>query len=91
MKGTGSTLPHPRAFPESSPDSSGNGFTAWKEPWIGVRHSTCELIDRNGDTLKGIVLALAERWTQDTQFLRWIEEANTFCNTLVDGIMDGIS
>ena len=49
----------------------------------------CELIDRNGDTLKGIVLALAERWTQDTQFLRWIEEANTFCNTLVDGIMTG--
>jgi len=49
----------------------------------------CELIDRNGDTLKGTVLTLAERWTQDSRFLRWIQEANTFCNTLVDGIMTG--
>lgn len=49
----------------------------------------CELIDRNGDTLKRIVRTLAEGWTQDPQFLQWIEEANTFCNTLVDGIMTG--
>ncbi len=49
----------------------------------------CELIDRNGDTLKRIVRTLAEQWTKDSRFLQWIEEANTFCNTLVDGIMTG--
>ncbi len=49
----------------------------------------CELIDRNGDTLKRIVRTLAERWTKDERFVQWIEEANMFCNTLVDGIMTG--
>ncbi len=49
----------------------------------------CELIDRNGDTLKQIVCTLAKRWTEDPEFLSWIEKANTFYNTLVDGIMTG--
>jgi len=49
----------------------------------------CELIDRNGDTLKKIVQTLAVEWTSDLDFLGWIEQANTFCNTLVDGIMTG--
>jgi len=49
----------------------------------------CELIDRNGDTLKKIVLRLAEEWKLGEDFISWLREANVFCNTLVDGIMTG--
>jgi tagaturonate reductase len=49
----------------------------------------CELIDRNGDTLKRIVVTLAEEWGTRPGFQKWIEGANVFCNTLVDGIMTG--
>jgi tagaturonate reductase len=49
----------------------------------------CELIDRNGDTLKKIVLTHAEQWEQGPAFAEWISSANIFCNTLVDGIMTG--
>jgi len=49
----------------------------------------CELIDRNGDNLRKIVLALAEEWRLGEDFSRWLREANIFYNTLVDGIMTG--
>ncbi len=49
----------------------------------------CELIDRNGDNLKKAVLQYAELWDFDSQFVRWIEEKNVFCNTLVDRINTG--
>ncbi|MCX7788121.1 MAG: tagaturonate reductase, partial [Spirochaetes bacterium] len=49
----------------------------------------CELIDRNGDSLQKIVRTLAEGWTKDQDFIEWIGQANSFCNTLVDGIMTG--
>lgn len=49
----------------------------------------CELIDRNGDRLKDIVLKLAVQWGLEADFTRWIEEANYFVNTLVDRIVTG--
>ena len=49
----------------------------------------CELIDRNGDTLKQYVLDYAAMWGYGTDFVRWIEEENIFCNTLVDRIVTG--
>ncbi|WP_299534377.1 tagaturonate reductase [Ulvibacterium sp.] len=49
----------------------------------------CELIDRNGDNLKRIVLQHANDWGLDNGFINWIEEANIFCNTLVDRIVPG--
>jgi tagaturonate reductase len=49
----------------------------------------CELIDRNGDNLKKIVFELAREWKLGDKFTAWLEEANVFCNTLVDGIMTG--
>ncbi|MDR1627124.1 MAG: tagaturonate reductase [Spirochaetia bacterium] len=49
----------------------------------------CELIDRNGDKLKTIVFGLAEEWKLGEGFIRWLGDANTFCNTLVDSIMTG--
>ena len=49
----------------------------------------CELIDRNGDNLKRIVLQYAEEWKLEDEFAEWIEEDNIFCNTLVDRIVPG--
>lgn len=49
----------------------------------------CELIDRNGDNLKKIVIRLATEWNLGADFIRWIEEANIFMNTLVDRIVTG--
>ena len=49
----------------------------------------CELIDRNGDNLKRIILQYAEEWKLEDEFIEWIEEDNIFCNTLVDRIVPG--
>ncbi len=49
----------------------------------------CELIDHNGDTLKGSVRRYAELWDLPDGFGNWLERANTFCNTLVDRIVTG--
>ncbi|UZO82312.1 tagaturonate reductase [Aquimarina sp. ERC-38] len=49
----------------------------------------CELIDRNGDHLKQIILQYAEDWKLGDQFIAWIHKNNTFCNTLVDRIVPG--
>src|SRR5690606_38491939 len=48
-----------------------------------------ELIDKNGDVLRGIVIDLAERHQLGTDFIKWIENHNHFCNTLVDRIVPG--
>ena len=49
----------------------------------------CELIDRNGDNLKKIVLQYATDWNLDKAFVSWINNDNIFCNTLVDRIVPG--
>lgn len=55
----------------------------------GLVFLPCELIDRNGDNLKRIVLRLAEEWGLAVEFQSWIEGENIFCNTLVDRIVTG--
>lgn len=49
----------------------------------------CELIDRNGDNLKRIILQYAAEWNLPTEFVNWIDKHNIFCNTLVDRIVPG--
>jgi len=49
----------------------------------------CELIDRNGDNLKRIILQYATDWNLGAEFVEWINEDNIFCNTLVDRIVPG--
>lgn len=59
------------------------------DPARGMVIIPCELIDRNGDTLKGIVLRLAAEWNLGEEFASWIRNHNYFCNTLVDRIVTG--
>lgn len=49
----------------------------------------CELIDKNGETLKKIILKYADEWELPEEFKNWVSEKNTFCNTLVDRIVTG--
>ncbi len=58
-------------------------------PEAGLIVLPCELIDRNGDTLKRIVLQHAEAWGAGPGFAAWVHGANHFLNTLVDRIVPG--
>lgn len=49
----------------------------------------CELIDKNGEKLKETVIRFAKLWKLPREFIKWVEDANTFCNTLVDRIVTG--
>ena len=49
----------------------------------------CELIDKNGETLKACILRYAADWQLEQGFIDWVEKENTFCNTLVDRIVTG--
>lgn len=49
----------------------------------------CELIDKNGETLKRYILNYAELWGYGADFKAWVENENIFCNTLVDRIVTG--
>ena len=49
----------------------------------------CELIDHNGDKLKECILKYAKLWELEEEFISWVCESNTFCNSLVDKIVPG--
>lgn len=48
-----------------------------------------ELIEDNASRLREIILEYAELWRLAPSFRAWINERNTFCNTLVDRIIPG--
>lgn len=55
----------------------------------GIIAIPCELIEKNGDNLKKIVLRYAEEWGLEEGFVTWLNEACDFCNSLVDRIVPG--
>lgn len=55
----------------------------------GLVFLPCELIDRNGRTLRECVLKYAEDWNCGDGFISWLNTANYFLNTLVDRIVPG--
>ena len=48
----------------------------------------CELIEKNGDTLKAILLNIIDQWELGIGFKNWVMK-NHFYNTLVDRIVPG--
>tara|TARA_A100001011_G_C14256977_1_gene820488 strand:- start:525 stop:1802 length:1278 start_codon:yes stop_codon:yes gene_type:complete len=48
----------------------------------------CELIDKNGNKLKEIILELCDIWELEEDFKSWIQK-NYFYNTIVDRIVPG--
>ncbi|MDC7722460.1 tagaturonate reductase [Priestia megaterium] len=59
------------------------------DPTKGLIILPCELVERNGDLLKKMVLRYADKWNLEKKFTEWIHEANAFCCTLVDRIVSG--
>ena len=49
----------------------------------------CELIEKNGETLKKYIIDYAKLWGYGEDFVSWVEEENNFYNTLVDRIVTG--
>ncbi|MGX5076975.1 tagaturonate reductase [Enterobacter mori] len=54
--------------------------------WIII---PCELIDYNGEALRELVLRYAREWALPQAFIQWLNDANSFCSTLVDRIVTG--
>lgn len=54
--------------------------------WIII---PCELIDYNGEALRELVLRYAQEWALPPTFIQWLDDANSFCSTLVDRIVTG--
>ena len=55
----------------------------------GLIFLPCELIEKNGVTLREIVLRYAREWNLGGDFEKWVSQHNIFCNTLVDRIVPG--
>ncbi|MGV3540968.1 MAG: tagaturonate reductase [Rufibacter sp.] len=55
----------------------------------GLTIIPCELIEKNGETLRATVLQFAKHWNLSQEFTSWIENNTIFCNTLVDRIVPG--
>lgn len=64
-----------------------NAFSGDKDK--GLIILPVELIENNGGKLKECVLALSKIWDLPQEFIKWIEENNVFCSTLVDRIVTG--
>ena len=47
----------------------------------------CELVSRNGDTLRDAISAVGRRWSLDDAFSVWLTDACRWANTLVDRIV----
>ncbi|HEX6892943.1 MAG TPA: tagaturonate reductase [Chryseolinea sp.] len=59
------------------------------DPAAGLIFLPCELIEKNGDTLKSVILQYCAHWNLPSAFAQWVRENNTFCNSLVDRIVPG--
>jgi len=55
----------------------------------GVVFIPCELIEKNGDSLRAVILQYIDTWNLPNDFKEWVITCNTFCNTLVDRIVPG--
>lgn len=59
------------------------------DPAKGCVILPCELIEDNGRKLLGYIRQHAVAWQLDQGFTDWVNQANFFCNTLVDRIVSG--
>jgi tagaturonate reductase len=87
---------------DKSTDTPPNSFPAKLAVWLYHRYKTfngdtskgvhiipCELIEKNADNLRTIIIQLATKWKFEDGFVNWLNSACTFNNTLVDRIVPG--
>lgn len=80
--------------PDVIPESFPGKVTAfllhrYKTNGKGLTFLPCELIEKNGATLKSIVLQYIDLWKLPEDFKEWVNGNVLFCNTLVDRIVPG--
>lgn len=80
----------PGSFPAKLTAFLYRRFTAFEgSKGKGLIIIPCELIENNGGKLKEAILQYIHLWNLPHDFLSWIENHHTFCNTLVDRIVPG--
>jgi tagaturonate reductase len=58
-----------------------------RQPQAPLSLFPCELIERNGDTLRDLVAGLAREWALPQDFIAWLREHCVWANSLVDRIV----
>lgn len=80
----------PPSFPGKLLDLLYKRFVYYKgDPEKGLVIVPAELIEENGTKLKRILNELSEKNNLGNAFISWLNEANHFCNSLVDRIVPG--
>ena len=80
----------PKSFPAKCCQLLYKRFTFFKgSKESGLVFIPCELIEKNGQKLKEIVLQYADEWKLSKDFIKWINEDCIFCSSLVDRIVPG--
>ncbi len=64
-------------------------YERYKAGLNGYVFLACELIDNNATVLKECLNKYAELWELGDDYIAWLNNENTFCNTLVDRIVTG--
>jgi tagaturonate reductase len=84
-----SLLAHPEALPKSFPAKLLVLLhQRWqRNPDASLSVFPCELISRNGDKLRSILIELAHDWKLPDSFVQWLEMRCIFANSLVDRIV----
>ncbi|WP_322029003.1 mannitol dehydrogenase family protein [Paraburkholderia sp. J76] len=63
-------------------------YARWQtQPGAPLSLFPCELIERNGDTLRAILVRLASQWQLSGDFVRYLSEHCVWANSLVDRIV----
>ena len=74
----------PRGFPAKLAVLLHDRFIAGAEP---ITLLPCELVSRNGDTLRDLVIGIAKAWRADDAFIRYLQRDCIWVNSLVDRIV----
>src|ERR1700709_2706210 len=74
----------PRGFPAKLAVLLHDRFIARAEP---VTLLPCELVSRNGDTLRDLVIGIAKQWRADDAFIHYLQRDCIWVNSLVDRIV----
>ena len=64
-------------------------YRRWQAGKAGLVILSCELIDNNGKELLKCVSQYMDQWGLEDGFKKYVNEACTFCSTLVDRIVPG--
>lgn len=66
-------------------------FHRWRSLKTPLPILPCELIEKNGDLLRDLVIEQATVWRRPSEFIRWVSEDCQWINNLVDCIVVGPS